>query len=418
MLLRWLLLVPLFAMIFFGLMLPSDGNHGLLSPKSLAFLGSMATWMMFVFMQRRYGSGELRLLATYLGIISLLFVWMGIGAMYKETPFSSFFDQFKLFIITVSVVTMILYYVEAGLLRPQALFKCAIYANFIYSALKVLGAFLHVAKIVNILTFMSKIKIRFMSMDIHAGMIRLQTSVDIVTPFLLLFVLNSERLGIKFPRGFRYVYILVALVSILLSFSRYLIAVSWISLFLYWLTTRPLKQLLASVAAVIVLCFGVFAAGPSNVYKVVEKRLFSVDNYQSDQTRVDQINAMSKEIACHPVLGKGLGGYAPDCIRDNHLLHSYEVQWIAFNMQFGFVGLTFVLGAFLLLGWYYWFPPYYLPKIAFAMMYALWLVSGFTNPFLISLTSGIMYSLFALAALVLSEDKSVYRSHNLLYSSV
>ncbi|MFA6915571.1 MAG: O-antigen ligase family protein [Parachlamydiales bacterium] len=404
MLLKGLLVFPLLAMIAFGLLLPSDGNHGVMSPKSLSFLAAGGSWVIFVIMQRKFSGRELRLLATCLAIVSLLLIWMGIGAIYKETPFASFFDQFKLFIITLSVVSMVLYYVEAGVLRPETVFKCAIYTNFFYSSLKVLGATLHVAKIVNILTFMSKIKIRFMSMDIHAGMIRLQTSVDIVTPFLLLFVLNSDRLGIRFPRGFRYAYVVIALVSVLLSFSRYLIAVSWISLFLYWVTTRPLKQLLAGVAAAMFLCLGVLVAGPSNVYKVVEKRLFSVDNYQSDQTRVDQVDAMSKEIACHPFFGKGLGGFAPDCVRDNHLLHSYEVQWVAFNMQLGFVGVALVLGSFLALGWYYWFPPYYLPKIAFAAMYALWLVSGFTNPFLISLTSGIMYSLFALAGRVLTEE--------------
>lgn len=406
--LRWLLVLPLLAMIACGLLLPSDGNHGLLSPKSLSFLSAGGCWMIFVFMQRKYNGRELRLLTTCLGIIALLLIWMGIGAIYKETPFSSFFDQFKLFIITLSVVAMVLYYVEAGALSPQTIFKTAIYTNFCYSFLKVVGATLHFAKIVNILTFMSKIKIRFMSMDIHAGMIRLQTSVDIVTPFLLLFVLNSDRLGIRFPKGFRYAYIAISLISVLLSFSRYLIAVSWISLFLYWVTTRPLKQIFAGVAAAMFLCLGILVVGPGNVYKVVEKRLFSVDNYQSDQTRVDQINAMSNEISCHPFFGKGLGGFAPDCIRDNHLLHSYEVQWVAFNMQLGFVGVSLVFASFLFLGWYYWFPPYYLPKLAFASMYALWLVSGFTNPFLISLTSGIMYSLFALAALVLSQQKQAY----------
>jgi hypothetical protein len=403
MLFRWLLLAPLFAMFFFGLILPSDGNHGITSPKSLSYLAAAAGWVAFILLQRRYDRVQTGILTLCMGIVALLLGWMFLGILYGDTPFSSVFDQFKLFLITLTVVGIVLYYVEGGVIKPQWLFKCAIYTNFIYSSAKVLGATLHIAGLVNILTFMQKTGIRFMSMDIHAGVIRLQTSVDIITPYLLLFVLNSERLGLKFPKGFRYAYIAVSLLSVLLSFSRYLIVVSWIALFLYWMTIRPIKQLMGALVVIFVLVMGVSALGPENVYKVIEKRLFSIDNYYSDQTRVDQVNAMTNEIACYPLLGKGLGGYATECVRDDHLLHSYEVQWVAFTMQLGFVGVTLIIFAFFVLGWRYFLPPYLLPKMTFAAMFLLWLVSGFTNPFLISLTSGIVYSLFAMAAIVLSQ---------------
>lgn len=408
MLLRWLLLAPLFAMFFFGLILPSDGNHGITSPKSLSYLASAAGWIAFVLLQRRYDGRQTGILTLCMSVVGLLLGWMALGIFYGETPFSSEFDQFKLFLITLTVVGMVLYYVEGGVIKPQWLFKTAIYTNFLYSSAKVIGAVFHIAGVMNILTFMQKTGIRFMSMDIHAGIIRLQTSVDIITPYLILFVLNSERLGIRFPKGFRYIYVAVSLLSILLSFSRYLIVVSWIALFLYWITIKPIKQFFGAIIACFIVIMGVGALGPENVYKVIEKRLFSVDNYYSDQTRVEQVNAMTDEIACYPAFGKGLGGYAPECVRDYHLLHSYEVQWVAFTMQLGFVGVSLIVFAFLVLAWRYFLPPYYLPKTTFAAMYVLWLLSGFTNPFLISLTSGIVYALFALAAIQLSDPKKAW----------
>ncbi len=407
--LRWFVLASFFAMIFFGLFLPSDGNHGLLSPKSLSFLASASCWILSIFLHRRYSGKNLGLLIVSFSVFAVLLAWIFLGILYGETPFSSQFDQFKLFLITLIVVAMTLYYVQTDILRPEQLYRCAIYTNFIYCGAKSLGALLHVTGLMNILTFMQKTGIRFMSMDIHAGVIRLQTSVDIVTPYLLLFVLNSDRLGIHFSKKFRYIYTTVALLSILLSFSRYLIVVSWIALFLYWITAKPLSQLSGGVVAVFILVMGMSAIGPENAYKVIEKRLFSLDNYYSDQTRVEQVSALSTEVACYPLLGKGIGGYAPDCIRDPSFFHSYEVQWVAFTMQLGFVGVACLLTAFIAIGWPYFVPPYTMVKMTFGAMYALWLLSGFTNPFLISLTSGIMYSLFACAALTLN-TRSAYLS--------
>lgn len=394
---RWLALVTLFAMVFFGLVLPSDGNHGLLSPKSLSFIAAAMIWFVFVLFQRHYQNCDIVLMSTIWMIFAGLLGWFFLGLLYQETPFSSQFDQFKLFLITLMVVAISVHYVNEGTLLPQSLFKCAIYANFLYSSAKCLGAFLHIVGFVNILTFMEKTGIRFMSMDIHAGVIRLQTSVDIVTPYLLLFVLNSERLGIRFPKGFRYVYTIISLLSVLLSFSRYLIAVSWIALFLYWITLKQLKQVVWGSFLVICLMLGILALGTENVSKVIEKRLFSVDNAYSDQTRVEQIEALGEEITCYPFLGKGLGGFAPLCVRDRQLPHSYEVQWVAFTMQFGVIGIACIITCFLILGKGYLRGPITIPKVTFGAMYLLWLISGFTNPFLISLTSGIMYALFALA---------------------
>lgn len=401
---KTLALLPFLAMIFFGLLLPSDGNHGFFSPKSLSFVGAAGMWFLFILFQRRYRCGDLYVLGIGMGIIAFITGWFFLGLLYGESPFSSQFDQYKLFIITLAVVVIAVHYAREGALSPQGLFKCAIYANFLYSSMKCLGALLHLIGVINILTFMDKVGIRFMSMDIHAGVIRLQTSVDIATPYLLLFVLNSERLGVRFPKGFRLVYICISILSVLLSFSRYLIAVSWIALFLYWVTSNTLRQFAGIITCAALVILGIAAAGPENVYKVIEKRLFSADNALSDQTRIDQIEAMSDEICSHPFLGKGLGGYAPACVRDAQLPHSYEVQWVAFTMQFGMVGITILVAVYLIAGWGYLIPPYTLPKVSFAAMYALWLVSGFTNPFLISLTSGIMYAIFALAPKALVDN--------------
>jgi hypothetical protein len=394
MLIEKLAITAFFIMLACGLMLPSDGNHGVLSPKSLSFIAAAVSWLTYVITLRHYTQQQLYLLIGTLIAVVLLLCWVILGAVYDESPFNSQFGQFKIFLTTLLSLVMAIFYVYSGAFSPQTLILAAIYANFTYSVLKVGAAVLHLLGIVDILTFMRLTGFRLMSMDIHGGMIRLQTSVDIATPFLLLFVLQRSALGLSMTRMFATSYLTVAFIAILLSFSRYLMFVGALACVGHWLTLAPLRQVYGVILVVFISIAVGSVVGTDAVYKVVEKRLFSSDNYHSDRTRSVQIAAMEHEINAHPICGKGMGGFSQACIRDHQLPYSYEVQWIAFTMQLGIVGTFLVLLALILLGEGYLLPPYTLSKAAFGGIYLLWLLSGFTNPFLISLTSGILYALF------------------------
>lgn len=400
--LRYCAVIAFFSMISCGLMLPSDGNHGILSPKSLSFFAAAGSWVLYLIALRHYMPAQLAILATTALATALLLLWMELATIYGETPFNNQFDQFKVFLITLLTVTMALFYLSTDTITPQQLIRGAIYANFAYSTLKVLAALLQLFGILDILTFGKITGIRLMSMDIHGGMIRLQTSVDIVTPFLLLFVLQHRQLKLNLPRGFASLYLAVALLAVLLSFSRYLMFVSALAFCFHWLTLTPIRQVWGICISVAILIATTAFVGGDAVYKVIEKRLFSSDNYHSDRTRFEQIAALEEEALAHPLLGKGLGASAPSCIRDSQLPYSYEVQWVAFTMQIGILGTALLATALLTLGWRYCLPPHTLSKVAFITLYLMWLLSGFTNPFLISLTSGIVYALFWAGSLCLS----------------
>jgi len=97
-----------------------------------------------------------------------------------------------------------------------------------------------------------------------------------------------------------------------------------------------------------------------------------------------------------------MGGYAESYVRDTKVRHSYEVQWVAFLMQFGLIGMLFLLLPLCFVCWKFCKPPFTIAKLSFFFLFILWLLSGFTNPFLISLTSGIIYSIFILAGMILN----------------
>lgn len=390
-------LLPFFLLIITGALIPSDGAHGLFSIKSLAFIFSCFAMGFYIVSEKKIDMKDVGLL-LFLGIFLLfLFFWFWIGLISDDIPLHSQIDQFKLFVITVSVVLMTAYLSFRNSLTFSLFFKTLLFANFSYSFLKVFLVFAYVFNLLDTYTFMEATGIRFMSMSMAAGFSRLQTSVDILTPFLLFFVLQRDRFGVKLPKYFSSIYFFISALSILFSFSRFLMATALISVFLSCLNMR-LKSWIKIFLGFICLIFCMISFfGVEGINNMIEMRLHSNANYHSDKIRTHQIEALLLESEKAPLLGRGLGSYAPDMIRDGTLLHSYEVQWVAFLMQFGLFGVCFILGAFGIIIAQFFTPPFTILKLTTAGLFFLWILSGFTNPFLISLTSGLIYALFFLA---------------------
>ncbi|MFV0339196.1 MAG: hypothetical protein ACK5MA_01000 [Parachlamydiaceae bacterium] len=383
-----------FLLLIVGLVLPSDGNHGLFSPKSLSFLSAGGAFFFYVLSRPTLRPSQAHAFLFLFFSLFFLGLWYLAGMGQDPLIPSGQFDQFKVFLTTLFVPLASWYYIKDGLIAPAQIFRCAIYAQASYCALKVGLMTLHVLKIINLWPLMEKTGLRFMSMNIVGDLGRIQTSVDIVTPFLLYFVLQSDTLGLKLGKKFRIFFVLISFASTLLSFSRYLIAIYAIAILLHGLTLAWNKQAKYWALCLLALTAGVIAAGPEKVAKAVEMRLFSSNNYYSDLDRRQQVDALMEQCDRHPLFGAGLGGYTKACIRDKDIPHNYEVQWVAFLMQFGLLGIFLILIPLAYIGARFLLPPITSEKFGYLSLYTLWLLSGFTNPFLISLTSGIIYTFF------------------------
>lgn len=392
-------------MLVVGMILPSDGNHSLLAPKTLAFLNA-AFWFTLYFISH-WKLSYTQAVITLFVFLSLTFfgVWYVIGINQNPLISSGQYDQFKVFMITLFVPCTALYLLQEKLITPQRILRTLIYANAFYCTIKVVLMVLHVMGLVNAWTIMHETGFRYMSMHIIGDIGRIQTSVDIATPFLVFFALQSDNLQLGFSKKFKAFYFIIAALSTFLSFSRVLIFGYGLSVILHGMTLRLASQIRFWTAFVLLSVVGIAAVGPDKAATVVEKRLFSHDNTQSDATRRMQIEALMNGCDENPIIGKGLGGYTLECIRDYTLPHAYEVQWMAFLMQFGILGLTIILAPLGYLTWRLIEPPLSRPKLCYFLLLGLWLVSGFTNPFLISLTSGIIYMMFLLAGEISNQHK-------------
>ena len=410
-LLKFLFLIPYFGMIVAGLMLPSDGNHGLLSPKSLTFMGSFMLVCLYFFMKGNPRLSQLKLLGFTFAFASFLLVWFFLGFTQDPHEFSGTKDQFKLFVITLSFAIITLYLISEEFLIPQKVIHAVVYANTAFSTLKLTLVVLHLAKVVDMWRVLEKVGIRFMSMEVAGGFARFQTSVDIITPFLIFFVLQSDRLNLGFSKKFKWYFCFISIVSTVFSFSRFLMGVAFMSFFLYWMTLKLSRLGKALVLSGIMAFIAAYIIGFDVIAKVIERRFFSSDNDYSDLVRLQQIEALMEEFYLSPYIGNGIGGHAKNLIRDGAFVHSYEVQWVAFLMQFGLIGLSFLIIPLGVISSKLVIAKFSRVRWAFFGMFLIWLFAGFTNPFMISLQSGIIYTIFLLAAIILKEQ-SLRPLHN------
>jgi hypothetical protein len=379
-------------LLIVGIVFPSDSNHGFLAPKSLVFLGSIFFFALYFMSLKSVKKNHVLAITSLLTSVTFLGIWYLVGIDQSSQFSFSKFDQFKVFLPTLFVPIAGWCFVKEGILSTSRIFKTLIYSNFAYSLVKISLMTLHVLGAINLWSFIERTGLRFMSMPIAGQIGRIQTSVDIATPFLVYFALQSH-----FSRRFQWVYCLISALSVFLSFSRFLMFAFAASILLHIFTLKWRSQIKLGLTVVIICLAGIGVAGPEKVADVIDKRFFSRENTLSDRTRKGQIDALMDASCNTPFLGNGLGGYTTECIRDYTLPHAYEVQWAAFMMQFGLIGLLFLLLPVGYISCRFLRPPLSRRQAGYFLLFGLWLLSGFTNPFLISLTSGTIYLIFLLA---------------------
>jgi len=391
-------LFPFFVLLVVGVILPTDAKHGLFSAKSLAYLLSLAGVFLLALLKRKIFLSSLQLFCFFGFSACFFLVWFLFGLLFDDSLTPSRIDQMKLFIITISIPLITYYYLHEGKISPRKLINLLIFANLTYCTTKIILILAHLAGVINIWTLLRTTGFSIHKMTIFGELSRLQTSVDITAPFLVFFALQSEALGLDLSRRVRSLYLAASFFSTIFAFSRFLFAVYFLSVALHVFTLKPLKIAKAAVSLILLAMLFTFSIGMKNTATAINARFFSRENTISDEIRVQQVQALMRQFYESPYLGQGMGGYAKDVIRDRNNLHSYEVQWVAFLMQFGIIGMSILL---IPIFWIY-FKLLTLPlnrnTLALTALFSAWLLSGFTNPFLISLQSGILYTLFLLGA--------------------
>ncbi|WP_421214184.1 O-antigen ligase family protein [Aeromonas jandaei] len=167
------------------------------------------------------------------------------------------------------------------------------------------------------------------------------------------------------------------------SFSRLLIFYSFLLSFIYLIKYMKVRLLFI----VVFICAFIFVIYGELIVSLINIRLDVRFIDVSDNERVMQFNCLLNSISENPILGLGMGGFVKTCIRgDIGTEHLYEMQWLSFIMKFGVIGVIPILALYL-------YPLLRWKNIGLFSIfsYVLFLVSGFTNPYLLSSTTSIIF---------------------------
>lgn len=223
------------------------------------------------------------------------------------------------------------------------------------------------------------------------GFQRMEFTPDLLGSFALFALLAPRVSGARFGKLMTALIATVVLLSALMAFSRYIWLAHIVAILAAMIVERSWKILLLTCIAGLVIG-GIFQDFFSASF---ESRFLSSSADKSDQARVDQIRVLTEEFESHPIFGKGLGAHAAGLLRDDRdeHLYVYEMEWLAFLMQFGIVGM---IGILLLIGLSC--SDLILsnhPATPFLwVMFLVWLCSAFTNPYLTSSYAGGAFGLF------------------------
>lgn len=348
---------------------------GLAPIKAVAILALWSWWVC----KRKF---RIRSLVISGSILLNLLLWLEWACLYGGNTLDAL-SQLSRLIMFFMVLSMAGYLVNTpgGWIDRQLLDRAITYIAYIMGLAKLTIVTIVLTGTMTLDGVQDLLGFATVTEDIGSGLIRLQFPSDIVILFLV-----PCYIGGRSRMADMLVIISLAFV-IYLSFSRFLFVGFGIAIFIRSFVLRrfDFASLLVSFLAVAFILI---------LWESFISRFSGEGSLISDDIRREQIVNLSNAISDNALIGRGLGASLYSYIRDETQKYSYEVQWYAMVVQLGFLGLTwFLFNVVLVVATNINIRRY---GYGVAAVAALWVISGFTNPFVTSLGSAFGFSLLML----------------------
>lgn len=386
-------------LVFLSALLPSGMLFGL-PARTLILTITLGTWLVCIIKQSNIKTKYFDDLKPFLLILVIAFIWSFISIFITWTsPVNILLHQVT-FLITflLPIIGIFLLNIkDAG----KSIVRSAIYGYVLLSLLKTLflvGVFFKLVSVGDVFDIFERVfGFSPISMVIADGVLRLQFVNDVLAPFIL-FILISDTFNLRFSRALSFIFITLVLVSLFLSFSRMLIALGVVNVFMSIFIVRATikKYLMVFVGGGLILFIAIL--NHQVLGEIVEKRFFSDQAVESDYQRYKQFDALIFDWDKYPILGKGTGSNADNVLRSRENPFSYELQLIATFMQFGAIGGLAVVFSLMMIINRTIIRLNRFKEFFIFSSYTMFLFSMFSNPYLYSMTSGILFLLYYLAA--------------------
>ena len=234
------------------------------------------------------------------------------------------------------------------------------------------------------------------------NLFRISLGSDNILPIILFTLLANNKLKLNISVLIKYAIILLTILSIAISYSRYLWFESFFAIFLQILYIKRSKGYGKPLLYLILfLLFFIFILNNINFILL---RYDGINAQASDMTRVEMLRALIEQINIHPIIGSGLGASTLGFTNIKSIPWYYELQWLSFTMQFGFFGLVLLLSAALLVAVKQLSYKTNVNYIGLTCMYFLWLCTGIFNGFMLTSAGAIIFLYFYLIIKFNSEN--------------
>ena len=349
------------------------------------------------------------MLSWLVGVPLYFCYWVFLGQA-GQYDLSLAFLQYRNLLITLAGCWFAFVYIAEDRSRLLSFIRLVLWVVAAMSVLKVLVTVYCFLRGIPISTIMNGIGntfgIKLMSFELNeadpdvVGSRIMFTSDLLLAPCCFAAIAVRRRLG--FGRLTMFTLLLLYVISVIFSFSRFHWAFCGLAIVLGFAVAKGEKWMLLLLAAAVVLS-ALFIPAISGIFAL---RFASNVVSDSDAPRHVQIAALSRFFWNAPLLGHGWGTYARDCIRSTDVPYSYEVELLALLGQIGIVG---VLSLFLLAGRYFkalfrWRENGVAFRMAALTLLATFIAGGITNPMLLTSISSVSYALFMMLGELGSES--------------
>jgi hypothetical protein len=328
----------------------------------------------------------------FMGVVAaFLCFWSLVGVLNGQADTGQILSQLRLIAMAILVAWLSIFAIRRGLVTAERLITVIIYGMFCASAVKVA---LVAASVFSNIDPIQITRSVFGEESVEAypilfGLVRLDFAQDILGAFALFALLAPSVSGVRFGRTSKlFICIVVVLGSGLLAYSRANWFIYVVSIFVAMIVQRSWKTMAVTVLAALLLCVSFY-----DVLNAVYEDRFVREAESSDTGRIEQARALMGEIKARPILGKGMGAHVNTYISSGTQKYSYELQWLAFLMQFGIVG---ELGILLLVAASTrdLVMAKHPAKPWMLLLFVLWLLDSWTNPHITGSFAGATFGLF------------------------
>lgn len=389
---------------FFSVSLPS-GYIGNIPLKHVVYLITLVTLGLSIVHERKQLSIEF-LLLVFSSLIFITF-FIIVGILKDAARLSQVVQEATFFLTALTLVFMFYIIVKCSLLRIESFIIAVFWGNLVFVIWKTAIVLALVKGWISYdhvyYLFYKYLNYKIVSSGITGGLVRINFIIyDYLTVIMLFAVLTYRQLFSKIPKLIVNLFIVLAIGSIALAFSRYLFGVAALLLifpFLFYSKFRTKLIVLFALTMLVYFEFNLISAA-------LEQRFSSQLNAGSDFARNGQISALIDVWSTSPLLGGGFGYFAKSFIRDPLVPFSYEVQWLGFLAKFGLVGISYLLFLCGLLAMQIVTPFKHWSQLVVLLSFVLFLAGGFTNQYLVSSASGVIYCLHLALAYYASQQSS------------